>query len=250
VPALVIVAIACAWLLVVVAQVTGQAKNLHHGALIEGGLPLVVALGLFLLAWQVMIAAMMLPSSLPLFRLFATVSAGAPHPRATFAAFLAGYVTVWTGFGALAFLGDIAVHHAVDASPWLSAHSWLIGAGVLALAGLFQFTPLKDRCLSKCRHPSAYLLPRYRRGIRSAFALGGGHGLFCLGCCWALMLVMFATGVANLIWMGALTALMVYEKTGSAGRRVVPLAGVVLLCGAALVLALSPWLPEVVMITN
>jgi predicted metal-binding membrane protein len=250
VPAVVIVAIACAWLLVVLAQVTGQAENLHHGALIEGGLSLVVALGLFLLAWQVMIAAMMLPSSLPLFRLFATVSAGAPYPRATFAAFLAGYAMVWTGFGALAFLADIAIHHSVDASPWLSAHSWLIGAGVLALAGLFQFTPLKDRCLSKCRHPGAYLLPRYRRGIGSAFALGGGHGLFCLGCCWALMLVMFATGVANLIWMGALTALMVYEKTGSAGRRVVPLAGVVLLCGAALVLALSPWLPEAVMITN
>ena len=74
--------------------------------------------------------------------------------------------------------------------------------------------------------------------------------MFCLGCCWALMLVMFATGVANLIWMAALTVLMIYEKTGSAGRRVVPLAGVVLLGGAALVLALSPWLPPAVVSTN
>jgi predicted metal-binding membrane protein len=244
VPAVVIVVIACAWLLVFLAQATGQAENLHHGALIEGDLSLVVALGLFLLAWQVMIAAMMMPSSLPFFRLFATVSAAAPHPRTAFAAFMAGYLLVWTGFGALAFVADIAIHHTVDANPWLSEHSWLIGAGVLALAGLFQFTPLKDRCLSKCRHPGAYLLARYRRGVRSAFVLGGGHGLFCLGCCWALMLVMFATGVASLIWMAALTALMVYEKTASAGRRVVPLAGVVLLAGAALVLALSPWLPS------
>ena len=240
---IVIVAIVCAWVLVVLAQVTGQAENLHHGALIESHLPVVVALALFLLAWQVMIAAMMLPSSLPFFRLFATVSAGVPHPCAAFAAFLAGYAMVWTGFGALAFLADIAVHRTVHASPWLSARSWLIAGGVLALAGLFQFTPLKDRCLSKCRHPGAFLLPRYRRGIRSAFALGGGHGLFCLGCCWALMLVMFAVGVASLPWMAALTALMIYEKTGSAGRRAVPVAGLILLAGAALVLAHPPWLP-------
>jgi predicted metal-binding membrane protein len=246
VPAPVIIAIVCAWLLVILAQVTGQADNLHHGALIEGRLPLVVALALFLLAWQVMIAAMMLPSSLPFFRLFAVVSATAPHPRAAFAAFLAGYALVWTGFGALAFLADIGVHRAIEASGWLAAHSWLIAGGVLAVAGLFQFTPLKDRCLSKCRHPGAYLLPRYRRGTRSAFALGGGHGLFCLGCCWALMLVMFAVGVANLLWMAALTVLMTYEKTGHAGRRVVPLSGLVLLAGAALVLALSPWLPTAV----
>jgi predicted metal-binding membrane protein len=246
VPAPVIIVIVFAWLLVIFAQVTGHAENLHHGVLIEGRLPALVALALFLLAWQVMIAAMMLPSSLPFFRLFAAVSAGAPHPRFTLAAFLAGYATVWTGFGALAFLADIAVHQAVRASPWLAAHSWLLAAGVLALAGLFQFTPVKDRCLSKCRQPGAYLLPRYRRGIRSAFALGGGHGLFCLGCCWALMLVMFASGVANLIWMAALTVLMTYEKTGHAGRRVVPLAGLVLLAGAALILALSPWLPTTV----
>ncbi|MBE1549704.1 putative metal-binding membrane protein [Mycobacterium sp. OAS707] len=250
VPAVVIVVIACAWALVILAQVTGRAGHLHHGALIEGDQSLVIALGFFLLAWQVMIAAMMLPSSLPFFRLFAAVSAAAPHPRATVAAFLAGYLLVWTGFGAFAFVADIVLHHTVDASPWLSEHSWLIAAGVLALAGLFQFTPLKDRCLSKCRHPGAYLLPRYRRGVRSAFTLGGGHGLFCLGCCWALMLVMFATGVANLIWMAALTVLMVYEKTARAGQRVVPLAGVVLLGGAVLVLALSPWLPSGVMSTN
>jgi predicted metal-binding membrane protein len=162
------------------------------------------------------------------------------------AALLGGYALVWTGFGALAFLADIAVHHAVDASPWLKAHPWLIAGGVLAIAGVFQFTPLKDRCLRQCRHPGAYLLVRYRRGTRSAFALGRSHGRFCVGGCWALMLVMFAAGIANLLWMAALTALMVYEKTGPGGRRVVPVAGLSLIAYAALVLAHPAWLPAAV----
>jgi predicted metal-binding membrane protein len=162
------------------------------------------------------------------------------------AALLGGYALVWTGFGALAFLANTGVHHLVMASPWLMERSWLIVGTVLAIAGVFQFMPLKDRCLRQCRHPGAYLLARYRRGIRPAFALGRGHGWFCLGCCWALMLVMFVAGVASLLWMAALTALMVYEKTGPAGRRVVPAAGLLLIADAALILAHPAWLPAVV----
>jgi predicted metal-binding membrane protein len=116
---------------------------------------------------------------------------------------------------------------------------------VLALAGAFQFSSLKDACLRQCRHPGAYLLRHYRRGVREAFELGRGHGLFCVGCCWALMLVMFAAGVANLWWMAALTAVMVYEKTGSGGRRAVPTTGLALLLFATLVLAHPGWLPNV-----
>jgi predicted metal-binding membrane protein len=242
VPGVVVAAIVAAWLLVVVNQVIGGSPELHHHAVIEGS-PTVVALAVFLLAWQVMIAAMMLPSSLPLIGLFAAVSADAPRPRAAIAALLGGYALVWTGFGTLAFLANAAIHHLVMASPWLMERSWLIVGGVLAVAGVFQFTPLKDRCLRQCRHPGAYLLARYRRGIRSAFALGRGHGWFCVGCCWALMLVMFAAGVASLIWMAALTAIMVYEKTGRGGQRMVPVVGLVLIADAALVLAHPPWLP-------
>ena len=80
-------------------------------------------------------------------------------------------------------------------------------------------TSLKDRCLTVCRHPGAYLLQHYRRGVGGAFRLGAGHGLFCVGCCWALMLVGFAAGVANLWWMATLTTIMVFEKTAPAGRR-------------------------------
>ncbi len=108
---------------------------------------------------------------------------------------------------------------------------------MLALAGAFQFTPLKDACLDKCRHPAQFLTRHYRRGTAGAFLLGVRHGAFCLGCCWALMLVLFAAGMASLLWMAALTALMVHEKTRPNGARAVPVSGVALLAAASVVLA-------------
>ena len=230
-------AIAGAWALAIVAQATGAARLFHHDALIEGKLPYALALALFLLAWQAMIAAMMLPSSLPLVRLFAVASANQAKPGAAMAAFLGGYVAVWTAFGVVAFAGDVALHRFVDRAPWLAAHPWLIAGGVLVLAGAFQFSPLKDQCLSKCRLPATYLMHRYARGTAAAFHIGSGHGLFCVGCCWALMLVTFAAGFANLWWMAALTALMVYEKTGRYGKQIVPVVGVLLLACGVLVMA-------------
>ena len=233
------IAIILAWGVAIVAQATGTARFLHHDALIEGGWPWWAALIAFVAAWQAMIVAMMLPSSLPLVRLFATVSANQPRPAATMAAFLGGYAVVWTAFGIAGFIGDVGLHRFVDATPWLEARPWLIAGGVLVLAGVFQFTPLKDACLSKCRLPGPFLMQRYRRGVSGAFALGRGHGLFCVGCCWALMLVTFAAGFANLWWMAALTAVMVYEKTGRYGRRLVPVIGVALVVVGALT-ALHP----------
>ena len=100
---------------------------------------------------------------------------------------------------------------------------------MLALAGAFQFTSLKDACLDKCRHPAQFLMRYYERGVGGGFRLGARHGAFCVGCCWALMLVMFAAGVASLVWMALLTTLMVHEKTRPAGRRAVPVTGVALL---------------------
>jgi len=242
-PRPVLFAIAVGWALAIVAEVTGKAQALHHDSLIEHGPPLWAALLLFLVAWQAMTAAMMLPSSLPLIRLFEATSRSQEHVRRVRGAFLGGYAAVWTGFGAFAFMGDVGVHHTVDAWPWLSEHQWIIGGTTLALAGAFQFSELKDKCLSKCRHPAPYLLGHYRRGEAGAFRLGLGHGVFCLGCCWALMLVMFAAGVAMLWWMAALTAVMVYEKTGRYGRAVTPLVGMALLGLAAVAYAHPPWFP-------
>jgi predicted metal-binding membrane protein len=246
VPPAVAGAIAVAWALAVAAELSGRGSKLHHDALIEGRMPYALALVLFLVAWQAMVAAMMVPSSLPLVRLFGAAAAGQARRGAAMAAFLGGYALVWTVFGWFAFVGDTMVHATVDRTPWLQRHEWLIAGGTLALAGAFQFSALKDRCLEVCRHPGAFLLRHYGRGLPAAFALGRRHGLFCLGCCWALMLLMFAAGVANLWWMAGLTALMVYEKTGTGGRRAVPVAGIALLACAALVLAHPPWLPPIV----
>jgi predicted metal-binding membrane protein len=250
-PAVVVMAIAGAWVLTLAAQTIGKAGLLNHGALIEGVRPffrpppLWVALPLFLIAWQVMVVAMMLPSSLPMVRLFRMTTAELPNRGKTVASFLGGYLLVWGGFGAIAFVQDIAVHRSVDANPWLAAHSFVIAGTALALAGAFQFSSLKDKCLSQCRAPGAFLLKHYDRGTGAAFRLGRKHGLFCLGCCWALMLVMFGAGVANLWWMPALAVLMFYEKAGRYGNRVVPLAGVALLALSALVFLHPSWLPGV-----
>jgi predicted metal-binding membrane protein len=241
IPPAVLGAIAVAWALALVAQATGRGQLLRHNELIHSGPPLWEALGVHLLAWQGMIAAMMLPSSLPLVRLFATVSRNQERPTAEMSVFLAGYAVVWSVFGTLAFLADALVHETVDATPWLATHPAVVGGGVLALAGAFQFSSLKDRCLKECRHPGGFLLPRYQRGTGAAFRLGRQHGLFCLGCCWAIMLVGFAAGVANLWWMAALTALMVFEKTGRAGQRGVRPIGVALLALAAVVVANPAW---------
>lgn len=219
VPPAIISAIAVAWILAALAEFTGRRRLLEHDALIDSGLPLWTALGLHLAAWLAMIVAMMLPTSLPLVRLFALVSRSQPDGAAVIGSFLGGYAFTWSAFGAIAFLGDQFVHLVVDSTPWLDRRPWIVAGGVLALAGAFQFSSLKDRCLKECRHPGGFLVRRYRRGPAAAFRLGREHGLYCVGCCWALMLIGFAVGVVNLWWMVVLTALMVFEKTGRGGQR-------------------------------
>jgi predicted metal-binding membrane protein len=230
-----IATVVAAWVAAVVAALTGAASLFHHDGLIEGGPSAWIAVPAFLLSWQLMLAAMMLPTSLPMIGLFARAAAKQPRPRAAIAGFLGGYALVWTAFGGLAFLFDVGVHAAVNASGWLDSHQWILGAGVLALAGAFQFSSLKYACLDKCRHPVQFMTRFYERGPMGGLRLGLRHGVFCLGCCWALMLVMFSVGVASLVAMAALTGLMIHEKTQPSGRRLVPVAGASLLAMSLLV---------------
>jgi predicted metal-binding membrane protein len=228
-------AIAGAWLVAIVAQATGNAALLHHHTLIEDGPPLWIGVPLFLLGWQVMIAAMMLPASLPTIRVMNRGVATLARPRLAQAVFLGAFALVWTIFGLLAFAADFGLHHFVDATPWLAARPRLIEAGVLAITGAYQFAPFKARSLAACRH-STGLLPSGALPRRGAFQLGLDHGLACLGSSWALMLLMFAEGFANLWWMVALTAVMVYETSGRHGRRAASGAGITLLLVALTVL--------------
>jgi predicted metal-binding membrane protein len=227
----------------VAAHATGVANRFHHDALLAHGSIGLAGIGGYALVWGVMVAAMMLPSAVPLLRLFTEVSARQARQGRLLACFAAGYLAVWALFGWAALAFDDVVHRMVHALPWLAARPWLVGAATLGLAGAFQFSPLKDRCLTACRHPSAYLLRHYRRGSAAAFRLGWGHGLYCLGCCWALMLVMFAVGITDLRWMAALAGLMAYEKLGRHGRVVATTAGVAALALAVLVALHPAWMP-------
>ena len=239
IPLAVPAAIALAWGVAIAAEASGSASALHHDELLEGGPPRWAALVLFLGSWQLMTAAMMLPSSLPLVRLFWAAS----RHRPALAAFLGGYALVWSLFGLVAFAGDGILHSIVNAVPALEQRPWLIAGGVLVTAGAFQFTKLKDACLEQCRHPAQFLLRGYGRGPGAAYRLGRDHGFFCLGCCWALMLVMFAAGFANLAWMAVLATITAYEKAGRHGRALTPVLGIALIGWGALVIAHPAWLP-------
>jgi predicted metal-binding membrane protein len=228
----VLLVIAGAWLLAVVAQVTGNAALLHHHALIEGGAPLWLTTPIFLVAWQVMIAAMMLPASMPTIRAFGREAPSAARPSRDLAVFIGAFALVWTAFGLFAYMGDFVLHHVVDATPWLGARPWLIEGGVVSIAGAYQLTPLKRIGLSICRHPLTAVLNRVP--LRAGpFRHGLDHGLACLTSSAALMLLMFAEGYANLWWMVVLTAVMAYEVMGRRGQQAAVVVGLLLLAYSA-----------------
>ncbi len=238
--ALLVAAVAAAWAVLVGVELSGRAPALHHHALLDGTRPLWVAIAVFVPAWVVMVVATMLPSSLGMLATHARVAVREGRPLASRMSFLAAYLLAWSAFGVAALLGDSQVHALVRASPWLAAHQSVIAAATLAGSGAFQFTALKRRCLLVCRSPLGFILERYVPGVRGAFRLGLSHALFCIGCCWALMLVMFAAGVAALVWMLALSAVMVIEKTTPGGDRLSGPVGLTLIAGGVLTAALGP----------
>ena len=167
------------------------------------------SVGFFVVVWVVMMAAMMFPSVLPMVVVYDRVS-GRQHGRTPF--FVAGYLLTWTGAGLLAyglFVGGRAV--AGDALAWDRAGRY-VAAGVLVVAAVYQLTPLKDRCLTKCRGPLRFVLESWREGRVGALRMGAAQGAWCVGCCWALMASLFALGVMSLAWMAFVAALIALEK--------------------------------------
>jgi|SRR5215204_671513 predicted metal-binding membrane protein len=231
--------ITLAWLVLWVWGQSPYARFLSHhhlGELRNSGLILV-----FIAGWTVMIVAMMLPTSLPLITSFQALTHLRKNQGTLLALLVLGYLCVWTLFGVMIYTGDWIVHQAVEHSLWLEAHAWTLGAATVALSGLYQFTQLKYHCLDKCRSPLTFIMKHWRGGQEKAqaFRLGAHHGLFCLGCCWSLMLVMFAVGLGNLGWMLALAAVMGVEKNMPWGRRLSAPLGVFLL-GWSLTLFMIP----------
>lgn len=217
------IAVLAFWALAIALTAAGRSDLVSHDAIFEREqLPLPVAVLAFALVWQLMTGAMMLPTALPVIAVFGRLAGTQPRSRAAMVAFLAAYFVVWTGFALGALAGDSTIHWLVDHWAWLDERPWLVSAALLIGAGVFQLTPLKERCLTECRNPLQFVWSRYQPGVRAAWDLGVAHGLFCLGCCAALMLVMFGLGVGSVAVMAALTGVMVLEKTRSRGAHLVP----------------------------
>ncbi|HKY96016.1 MAG TPA: DUF2182 domain-containing protein [Kiloniellales bacterium] len=191
--------------------------------------------------WCTMMLAMMLPSAAPMLLLFARVNRrdrDAGPPLVPTAVFALGYLLVWAGFSFVAVALQWSLEEARLLSPMLETTDRWLGAAILCAAGLWQLTPLKTRCLGKCRSPLSFLMSRWRPGRGGALRMGLEHGLWCLGCCWFLMALLFLGGVMNLFWIAGLALYVLLEKTLPYGHWLGRAVGVALLAaGTTLALA-------------
>jgi predicted metal-binding membrane protein len=189
--------------------------------------------------WSVMMIGMMAGSATPVVMLFAGAQRARPQRSSlVLTSFVLGYFVVWVGFSVCAALAQWGLHDALVLSTSMAASSPRVGGAILLIAGAYQLTPLKAGCLAHCQSPLGFLMAHWRDGSLGAFQMGVRHGLYCLGCCWSLMLVLFVVGVMNLAWVAAIAAFVFVEKLGVAPRALSQVAGVTLiLAGVALIAA-------------
>jgi predicted metal-binding membrane protein len=198
---------------------------------------------LMLAMWVAMMLGMMVPSAAPAVLIYAAVARRAAregHAVASTPAFVAGYALAWTGFSVAATLAQWGLERAALLSPALVASSPRFGAAILVAAGVYQLTPWKDACLRHCRSPAHFIAAHWRPGPTGALRMGFAHGLYCLGCCWLLMALLFVGGVMNLLWIAAIALFVLGEKALPFGRGAGRMAGVaLLLAGGAALLGLA-----------
>ena len=188
------------------------------------------------LMWGTMMVGMMVPSAAPMILLFGNVQRrqlAAESPKLRVALFTAGYLAVWAGFSVLAAGAQIELTRLALLVPAHLTVSTRLGALLVALAGVYQLTPLKNVCLRRCRSPAEFLSSHWRRGSAGAFRMGVAHGLYCVGCCWLLMGLLFVVGVMNLLWVAAIAAFVLVEKLVPYGETTARVGGVLLLLFAA-----------------
>jgi predicted metal-binding membrane protein len=241
-PSLALIVAGFAWALLLGSHASPYGRYVHPAGWDTTGLGAVICavvpggtwlapLMAYAVGWLLMTAAMMLPTTLPLTRIFGRMVAGGGDSALLQSLLITGYLLAWACFGAAAFVLDQALHTSLSLWGWSARHPELLGVMVLSLAGGFQFSKLKYHCLDKCRSPLGFVTSHWHgpQPRREAFLLGLTHGAFCVGCCWALMLVMFFVGTANLGWMMALGLVMAVEKNHPWGRRLAAPLGVTLL---------------------
>jgi predicted metal-binding membrane protein len=202
--------------------------------------PLAASLALTALMWFVMMVGMMTPGAAPTVLIFAALERRRGpdlRPGVRTALFVAGYFAVWAAFSLAAALAQAALQRTDFLSPHLAASSAAVAGAIFVLAGLYELTPLKERCLGHCRSPLDWLARRRRSGRAGAMAMGAEHGAYCLGCCWALMLLLFAAGVMNLLFVALLAVMVLAQKLLPGGRLLTRLTAIALIgCGLALML--------------
>ena len=231
--------IACAWAYVVTASLDMYGRMDGAAAWMMEGTWDARYLLLIFSMWAAMMIAMMLPSALPTILIFHRAARNDPQvrsPSRRMLSFAAGYIVAWSGFGVGASLLQWGLAKAALLSPMMvSASPWLGGA-ILVVAGVYQWTPLKYACLRHCRSPLAFLAEHWRPGMPGALQLGLRHGFYCVGCCWALMLLLFVGGVMSLLWIAGITAFVLLEKLAPHGVQGGRLSGLALVLVGAWVL--------------
>jgi predicted metal-binding membrane protein len=215
------------------------------------GMGLTMGLGapLFLAIWVVMMIAMMFPSSAPIILVFHTVQAGKRARGENFVAtwvFVAAYLLVWAGAGIVAYAGAVAAQAVADVSRLTATQAARIGGGFLIVAGLYQLSPWKNVCLTKCRTPMSFIVTSWRDGLGGALRMGIEHGLYCLGCCWLLFVILFPLGIMNVAAMAVITLLVFAEKSFRWGERVARVASAALVVYGVTALFVPSLLPTVI----
>ncbi len=200
-----------------------------------------IEFGYVFVMWVVMMIGMMTPSIAPMILIYARIGRQAAAQGKPFAAsgwFVAGYLVAWTGFSVFATTAQWALERAALLTPMMESASNILGGTVLIVAGLYQWSPLKEICLSYCRSPLVFIQQQggFRREPSGALALGVRHGIYCVGCCWALMALLFIGGVMNLSWIAVLAILVLLEKIAPLGRVVARIAGAGFVVSGALML--------------
>ena len=194
---------------------------------------------LLFLMWAVMMVAMMLPSAVPMIQGFLSVNErrrSSSRPFVPVGIFVLGYIVAWTAFSAAATLAQWGLHKAALISPMMVATSPIVSGGLLLVAGVFQWTPLKRACLTNCRSPLSFLMSEWHEGSAGAFMMGLRHGAYCVGCCWALMALLFVVGVMNLLWIAIIAIFVMAEKVLPGGQLIGRIAGIALAIAGVVVM--------------
>ncbi len=200
---------------------------------------------MLVIMWMVMMIAMMTPTVTPMVTMFATVNKQKKLNQQLFVPtyiFLLGYLFAWVVFSVVISFIQWPLHESGLLNPMMNSRSYLLSGGILVIAGLYQWTPLKDVCLNNCRTPLGFVLASWKDGYWGAFNMGFKHGLFCVGCCWALMAILFSVGVMNMLWVILITLFVLFEKLSPLPVKWTRfISGLALIIWGGIWLSMYPW---------